>query len=83
MRNTFSAGWLTELLREAGFVVERGQDPHYALLSWPGCGLDDGEVSEVIDHYLERARVAKAILAHYNLPGDFFQHLFYSSGQFL
>jgi len=38
------------------YAEERGQDPYEALLSWPGSGLDDWEVSKAIDRYLERVR---------------------------
>ncbi|MCJ7773532.1 MAG: ecdysteroid 22-kinase family protein [Desulfobacterales bacterium] len=42
------------------YAAERGQDPYEALLTWPGSGLDDWEVSKAIDRYLERARAAKS-----------------------
>jgi len=42
------------------YAEQRGQDPYEALLSWPGSGLDDWEVSKAIDRYLERARAAKS-----------------------
>ncbi len=41
------------------YAKERGHDPYDALLSWPGSGLDDWEVSKAIDRYLERARASK------------------------
>ena len=41
------------------YAAERGFDPYAALLSWPGSGLDDWEVSKAIDRYLERVRTEK------------------------
>ncbi len=41
------------------YAAERGQDPYEALLSWPGSGLDDWEVSKALDRYLERVRTEK------------------------
>lgn len=42
------------------YAAERGQDPYEALLTWPGSGLDDWDVSKAIDRYLKRARAAKS-----------------------
>ncbi len=41
------------------YAAEREADPYEALLSWPGSGLDDWDVSAAIDRYLERARIEK------------------------
>ena len=45
------------------YAEERGKDPYEALLSWPGSGLDDWEVSKAIDRYLERARSSKKAIS--------------------
>jgi thiamine kinase-like enzyme len=45
------------------YAEERGRDPYEALLSWPGSGLDDWDVSKAIDRYLERVRASKKVIS--------------------